>query len=347
MIYSTNRTSSLGELSVDVNESYFGIGAQTFYEESAQDELSMFEAAIKSDIDEVLIGESASELQTLNEGFVQNAVNKIKEMMKKFIAWCQAVMRSAFAKLSSLIVRDNAKFAKLASKHIATMKNKDKFKYTGKIVQDVAGVTGLMNDFSKAAESTVKAINVESITVDAAESKIKEVEEDVKLFTKENLMKEFTKEVTDAGFDIVKGQIDVLDALSKKSIKDLKDGFNKAIKGANEVIKKVSKMEGKDNAEKEKIAACSKLASSYKSNTQKMLVAMMGLIKSLAKIARGVVARAMGATPKNEGVEFDEELNEALIEAVEYEYDEALEEMSEGKCEDCEDCDDDDDEDEE
>lgn len=347
MIYSTNRTSSLGELSVDVNESYFGIGAQTFYEESAQDELSMFEAAIKSDIDEVLIGESASELQTLNEGFVQNAVNKIKEMMKKFIAWCQAVMRSAFAKLSSLIVRDNAKFAKLASKHIATMKNKDKFKYTGKIVQDVAGVTGLMNDFSKAAESTVKAINVESITVDGAESKIKEVEEDVKLFTKENLMKEFTKEVTDAGFDIVKGQIDVLDALSKKSIKDLKDGFNKAIKGANEVIKKVSKMEGKDNAEKEKIAACSKLASAYKTNTQKMLVAMMGLIKALAKIARGVVARAMGATPKNEGVEFDEELNEALIEAVEYEYDEALEEMSEGKCEDCEDCDDDDDEDEE
>ncbi len=346
MIYSTNRTSSLGELSVDVNESYFGIGAQTFYEESAQDELSMFEAAIKSDIDEVLIGESASELQTLNEGFVQNAVNKIKEMMKKFIAWCQAVMRSAFAKLSSLIVRDNAKFAKLASKHIATMKNKDKFKYTGKIVQDVAGVTGLMNDFSKAAESTVKAINVESITVDGAESKIKEVEEDVKLFTKENLMKEFTKEVTDAGFDIVKGQIDVLDALSKKSIKDLKDGFNKAIKGANEVIKKVSKMEGKDDAEKEKIAACSKLASAYKSNTQKMLVAMMGLIKSLAKIARGVVARAMGATPKNEGVEFDEELNEALIEAVEYEYDEALEEMSEGKCEDCEDCDDDDEDEE-
>lgn len=346
MIYSTNRTSSLGELSVDVNESYFGIGAQTFYEESAQDELSMFEAAIKSDIDEVLIGESASELQTLNEGFVQNAVNKIKEMMKKFIAWCQAVMRSAFAKLSSLIVRDNAKFAKLASKHIATMKNKDKFKYTGKIVQDVAGVTGLMNDFSKAAENTVKAINVESITVDAAESKIKEVEEDVKLFTKENLMKEFTKEVTDAGFDIVKGQIDVLDALSKKSIKDLKDGFNKAIKGANEVIKKVSKMEGKDNAEKEKIAACSKLASAYKTNTQKMLVAMMGLIKALAKIARGVVARAMGATPKNEGVEFDEELNEALIEAVEYEYDEALEEMSEGKCEDCEDCDDDDEDEE-
>ena len=73
MIYSTNRTSSLGEQSIDVNESYFGIGAQSFYQESAQDELSIFESAIKSDIDEVLIGESASELQALNEGFVAKA----------------------------------------------------------------------------------------------------------------------------------------------------------------------------------------------------------------------------------------------------------------------------------
>lgn len=346
MIYSTNRTSSLGELSVDVNESYFGIGAQTFYEESAQDELSMFEAAIKSDIDEVMIGESASELQTLNEGFVQNAVNKIKEMMKKFIAWCQAVMRSAFAKLSSLLVRDNAKFAKIASKRIATMKNKDKFKYTGKIVVNVDVFSSVMNDFSKESDGAVKAIDVKAITQEKADSAIKDMEDVLEDLTKENLVKEFTKEVTDAGFDIVQSQIKVLEALSKKSIKDLKGEFNKAIKGANEVIKKVSKMEGKDDAEKEKIAACSKLASAYKTNTQKMLVVMMGFIKTLAKIARGVVARAMGATPKNEGVEFDEELNEALIEAVEYEYDEALEEMSEGKCEDCEDCDDDDEDEE-
>lgn len=341
MIYSTNRTSSLGELSVDVNESYFGIGAQTFYEESAQDELSMFEAAIKSDIDEVLIGESASELQSLNEGFVQNAVNKIKEMMKKFIAWCQAVIRSAFAKLSSLLVRDNAKFAKLASKHIATMKNKDKFKYTGKIVTHVDQISTFIGTFGKTCDSLVTAVDVKSIDEKSVDSKIKDVEDLAAKLTKDKLIPDFTEEVTDAKIDIVQGQIKVLDVLSKKSIKDVKGEFNKAIKGANDVIKRVSKMEGKDDAEKEKIAACSRLASAYKTNTQKMLVSIMGLIKTLAKIARGVVARAMGATPKNEGVEFDEELNEALIEAVEYEYDEALEEMSEGKCEDCEDCDDD------
>lgn len=73
MIYSTNRTASLGEITCDVNESYFGIGAMSFMEESAQDELAIFEAAIKSDIDEVMIGESATELAALNEGFVQTA----------------------------------------------------------------------------------------------------------------------------------------------------------------------------------------------------------------------------------------------------------------------------------
>ena len=301
----------------------------------------MFEAAIKSDIDEVLIGESASELQSLNEGFVQNAVNKIKEMMKKFIAWCQAVIRSAFAKLSSLLVRDNAKFAKLASKHIATMKNKDKFKYTGKIVTHVDQISTFIGTFGKTCDSLVTAVDVKSIDEKSVDSKIKDVEDLAAKLTKDKLIPDFTEEVTDAKIDIVQGQIKVLDVLSKKSIKDVKGEFNKAIKGANDVIKRVSKMEGKDDAEKEKIAACSRLASAYKTNTQKMLVSIMGLIKTLAKIARGVVARAMGATPKNEGVEFDEELNEALIEAVEYEYDEALEEMSEGKCEDCEDCDDD------
>ena len=66
------------------------------------------------------------------------------------------------------------------------------------------------------------------------------------------------------------------------------------------------------------------------------------MIKAQAKIARKVVAKAMGATPKNEGFEYDEELTDAMIEAAEYEYDSAMEEMSEGsKCEECDDSDDD------
>ena len=331
MIYSTNRTSSLGEQSIDVNESYFGIGAQSFYQESAQDELSIFESAIKSDIDEVLIGESASELQALNEGFVANVVQKVKEMMKKFKEWIMAVMRSAFAKLSSLIVRDNASFAKIARKRIATMKNKDKFKYTGKIVNpnEVDNISSLCTDLTTEGGKLIKAINIDTINLDTVDEAIKDIEDSVS-FTSEEVIKDITKEVTDEGISIVDSQLKVLDVLSKKTIKNLKKTFNDAIKNANEVIKKFDKMEGKDNAEKEKINACAKIATAYKTSTQKCLSILMSVLKTLAKIARGVVAKAMGATPKNEGVEYDEELNNALIESAEYEYDEALEEMSEG-----------------
>lgn len=56
----------------------------------------------------------------------------------------------------------------------------------------------------------------------------------------------------------------------------------------------------------------------------------MSVLKNVAKLARAVVAKAMGATPKNESFEeYDEELTDAMIEAANYEYDEALEEMSE------------------
>lgn len=329
MIYSTNRTSSLGEQSIDVNESYFGIGAQSFYQESAQDELSIFETAIKSDIDEVLIGESASELQALNEGFVANVVKKVKEMMKKFKEWIMAVMRSAFAKLSSLIVRDNATFAKTARKHIATMKNKDKFKYSGKVVTNVDVITSTCTAITNDGDKAIKAISVDTIDPSSVDAKIKDLD-DTAAVTAEELVDACTKEVRDEGISVVDSQLKALDSLSKKTIKDLKKAFNDSIKSANEVIKKFDKMEGKDDAEKEKINACAKLATAYKTSTQKCLSTLMSVLKTLAKIARKVVAKAMGATPKNEGVEYDEELNNALIESAEYEYDEALEEMSEG-----------------
>ena len=50
MIYSTNRTASLGDttIEVDVNKSYFGAGSLVFMQEAAEDELALFENAITS-----------------------------------------------------------------------------------------------------------------------------------------------------------------------------------------------------------------------------------------------------------------------------------------------------------
>ena len=236
MIYSTNRTASLGEITVDVNESYFGAGALDFMQENAQDELALFEAAIKSDIDEVLIGESTSELEALNEGFIQNASNKIKEMMRKFIEWLKAVTRSAIAKLSQLLVRDNAKFVKIAKKKIQTMPNPGKFKYSGKGLpsngryspENISTIIGDNKGVKEDDSLYMKAKNAKS---DAELEAIKKEIEDTLSSSKEDandMRKSFDDEIKDydvegkEAINVVQEHIKILDGLSKKSINDLK-----------------------------------------------------------------------------------------------------------------------------
>lgn len=350
MIYSTNRTTSLGDMSADVNESYFGIGAMSFMEECAHDELALFEAGIKSDIDEVMIGESGSELAALNEGFVQSAAAKIKEMMKKFIDWLAAVTRSAYAKLTQLLVRDNAKFAAAARKKIVTMKNEDKFKYKGKylIKIDIPKDMKYLVDDAKSVKETFKNIkNKESI--EAAKKVLEDMKTDYNkiesdMFSVSETMKQLVGETDNGGIDIVKDQLKMLEDLSKNKMKELKKQMDEARKDANDIAKEADKMlrEAKDE-DREVASLKAEAAALYKAYVQKTISFKMGLIRAQAKVARSVVAKAMGATPKNEGFEYDEELTDAMIESAEYEYDSALEEMSEGSCKDCDDDDIDDD----
>lgn len=341
MIYSTNRTTSLGDMSADVNESYFGIGAMSFMEECAHDELALFEAGIKSDIDEVMIGESGSELAALNEGFVQTAAAKIKEMMKKFIDWLTAITRSAIAKLTQLLVRDNAKFAAAARKKIITMKNKDKFKYKGKYLKD--------RDFSF-DEETVKAIDSldtfkaefdkikDKDSAETAKSDMEKAKDAFEKLSVSDKMEKLVVETEDGDLKLVEDHLRLLEDLSKKTMNDLKKLINNMKKDANNIAKKADKMLREAKDEDRAVASVrAEAAALYKANAQKIVSYMMALIKARAKVARSVVAKAMGATPKNEGFEYDEELTDAMIESAEYEYDSALEEMSEGSCKDCDD----------
>ena len=342
MIYSTNRTASLGEETIDVNESYFGAGAFNFMQENAQDELALFEAAIKSDIDEVIIGESAGELEALNEGFVDSAINKIKEMMRKFIEWLKSVTRSAIAKLAQLLVRDNAKFIKMAEKQIKTMRNMSKFKYTGKGLviaeakKDINPKTAPIENFYDQA----KKDNITDSELDAISANIKKAVEEFKDKTpREDFEKECVKEVTEEGIDFVMDHIAVLKDMDKKKLsklrKDMKEMEAKAKKLAKEAESKSRKFEEKDNAEsklrKKQLAVMAEAAAASRDCWQTHVSDTLYVIKQQAKIARAVVAKAMGASPKNEGFEYTEELVQAMIEAADFEYDEALEEMSEAK----------------
>lgn len=324
MIYSTNRTASLGDMTIDVNESYFGAGALTCFEEAAHDELDIFENAIKSDIDEVMIGESADELTALNEGFVQSALDKIKELMKKFMEWLEAVSRSAIAKLTQLVVRDNAKFCKVARKQIAKMKNQGKFESKGTVLKAFD-----MEKISSAVESGIA--DKDSVTVSDVVKALTETDATITLAVVEEHLKFLEN------FDSK-----VMSKL-RKTVKEEKKAAAKHVKDAEAKLKGI-----KTDDEAGRTAAQKELddARKFKETSQKTITMSLSTIKQMIKIARAVVAKAMGATPKNEAYGWDDEdLATAMLEAMDYEYDEALEEMSEACKEGCEDCDDDSDDD--
>lgn len=341
MIYSTNRTTSLGNITVDVNESYFGAGMLDFMQENAQDELALFEAAIKSDIDEVLIGESAYELEALNENFIQSAANKIGEMMKKFIEWLESVLRSAVAKLTQLLSRDNDTFVKKAKKMLATVKNA---KYEGPTLPGAGSnvdtlslvksqVEQVKSIYDKIDNDCKKVEDAESIKNDIADRKAKFDDLD-SVKDQKDAIEKAKKNVT--GRDALRladDHIKYLDSMGSKNLKSLKDEMNKMKNTANNIAKqaaKDAKKDEKDELAKVKLDLKAEAAAEYKRECQIIVKNTLAIIRMNIKVARSVVTKIMGGQI-HEGVEYTEELVQAMIEASEYEYDSALEEMSEAK----------------
>lgn len=338
MIFNTNRTTSLGEATteVEVNESYFGAGSLNFMQESAEDELALFEAAIKSDIDECLIGESATELEALNEGFVQNAAKKIKEMMRKFIEWLKAVTKSAIAKLTEIVLKDNVQFCKSARKRISSMKNYSKFKYSGKALADTTPIDfKLVEESMRAYESAWKdAENAK--TAESLESIKAEIEKQKKEFEEklEKIDEGLTVDAENEGLDFVEKHLKFLEGACKEDVKNIrklaKEAEVKAAKFVRDAEKAEKSNKEEDEAAKNRLSVMAEIARLLKETCQKDMSVAMSVLKKRIKVARAVVTKAMGASPKNEGFEYTEELIDAMIETANYELDEAFEEMSEG-----------------
>lgn len=349
MIFNTNRTASLGDIDVEVNESYLGAGSLYFMQENAEIEMELFESAVKSDIDECLIGESASELEALNENFVKNAASKIKEIMTKFIEWIKAISKSALAKLTQFIVRDNAKFVRIAEKRIITMKNTKDFKYTGLVIKnpgkvDVKKLTDALNVL-KTAWKNVGGVN--GVTVEATKTAIAGLK---KTLLEDNTTDVYFEKVENKGFDIIQPHVNFLKSASREQIKTIDKSCKEFMKFANDIIKESAKKEkeNKDDAKKEQLAAMSVSAAGIREIGQTIINKELALLKKQIKVARAVVTKAMGATPKSEGFEYSEELIDAMIETANYELDDMLEEMSEGSdCKESDDVTDDDIDDEE
>lgn len=366
MIYSTNRISSLG---IGANPRYYGAGAFNFLQECAKDELDIFENAITTDMNEVILGESSYEMETINEDFFENVFNKIKEILKKFKEWIQAVTRSAIAKLASLLIRDNKEFAKFARKKMNDMKNKGKFEYNGTYLKldtinsvmsradlDSSTITEIKNAIEKAIDNRSVTFVKDNKNENSTNMKVEKALQTVQDMNVSDMMDECT-DSGDLNFAGAMAHLKFLETLGKKELDALKKDLKKEENYADKLINRVEKLErdfnkqtedsdknSKDyvNATKDSMQALSTFASHYKTIVQTLASISLSLIKSVAKVARTVVTKAAGASPKNEGYAYDSVMIDAMNEAVLYEYDQALESMSDADNEQYDDIDEDD-----
>ena len=351
MIFDTNRTKSLidveeaveTEMEVELNENYFGAGALFFMQESAEDEMMLFEAAVKTDLDEVVIGESANELTALNEGFVENTVKKVEELMTKFIEWLKGITRTAIMKLTQYLARDNAKFCKEARKRIQNVPND--FKYTGKALkstkfESVEDLDKFFDDMDKLWDK----VNVESGTKESAENVKAELAEMREAIQKAKKAKNFDEvnvyQEENGTLKTVEDHLDYLEKTAKDKVKDLNAKCKKYEAKAKAYVKEAKanakKAKKEDTAVRDQAAVAVAVANEIKKVAQMTIDEEMKAIRKMIAVSRSVVAKALAKVPaaKNEGVEIEEELMEAFIEAEEYELESALEEMSEAsECE--------------
>lgn len=113
MIFNTNTTSMLGTVDIPMDEAYANsYGAALALVESTNNDYNMFRALLNIDAHEISISESASgyvlesELTALHEAAIGGIFNKIKELIKKFIAKVKAIFANFYARIKALFAKD-------------------------------------------------------------------------------------------------------------------------------------------------------------------------------------------------------------------------------------------------
>lgn len=354
MIYNTNRTTSLSEeITVDVNESYFGVGALDFMQKNAIEEFALFEAAIKSDIDEVLIGESASELESLNEGFVQSAKEKLVQLWTDLVEMITSVLKSWAEKFDNFLKTRVDKFVADVSGKID--KIPADFSYEGKAIKLSDGQEIKWNSFvtvgkslyteaqlAKTPEDIKKVID--SIDMKVAEFNAKKPRKKLDECFEPKM--KITASVIEDHFDFLKK--------ARNDIKKDKESMNTFKKDAADQLKQAKKLskenKNADEFERSRYNTMVKAAAAYKNCLQTVIKDIMFFRAEELKVAMAVVTKGIMMGTKeakkaekpaetkttNEAFEIVEDvfgiseaMVDAMIESSNYEIEQLFEEMSE------------------
>lgn len=131
MIFNSN-TTALGPSTTPMAEGYnCSYGTALALIEGARNDRAMFEAMLGIEAQEISIRESSTgyvmegQIQALTEGTLSGIWNKIKELLKKFIAKIKAIVHNFVAKIQSLFMKDK-EFVKKYAAEVRRKSNIDK-----------------------------------------------------------------------------------------------------------------------------------------------------------------------------------------------------------------------------
>lgn len=171
-VYSNDRLGMSGagiDTLVTANESYKGdVGLQQILIESAQNDMAIFDAVIRSDINEAVSLQEGTLLQEevaiMHEGMVKDFFGKVLAFLKKMVEKIKGIFKAIYAKITGVVVRDGKKLVDMHKKNVIG-KNLSKMKYkwaqpTGKsldLASDILDTKDLKDNDSK--EEISKTVN--------------------------------------------------------------------------------------------------------------------------------------------------------------------------------------------
>lgn len=133
-VYSSNRSSSVGDIQVEAAEGYHGsVGVQLAMIEGFQNDLAVFDGAIMNDFREagmVLEGASIEDLFAVQEASGSSFLETIKQFFVRLWAKIKGIFESFLAKFNSVVMKDSKAFHE---KYAKTVYAKDLSKMKVKI----------------------------------------------------------------------------------------------------------------------------------------------------------------------------------------------------------------------
>lgn len=324
--------------------------------EAQQNDLSIFDAVIRSDISSALrIKEGSlleSEISTLTEGVVTNIKNRIVELLKKFFAKVRALFDAFIAKLTSVIAIDGKKFIKMNEKRVNTAHlNEIKVDYRKpkyKFGECAAKVSTYYDDFmhpAKYMNLTDDQIKDRNENANDADDGIAATMYGKAIESGPVSRKEFNSEIVDYCFgseeevtvgsifseikdSIINGRKN-LDAM-KKTKNTLLKAIDKQITAYNKLVKETNKTGNHKDTDAELAKEMSTLASAYNlaahelncahSAVSNIIAGLMKCSKMEVSQARRCYAKAC-TSPKKE----DAELSDMIAEAAEFDVEQEFE----------------------